>query len=554
MLYELTLYKHFEQNSKTKTTIEELATIWQCSTRHAKNQIQLLDKCGVVHWETLRGRGKKPSITLLRNKIDVLVDVMQKLWAKGKYEETMRLAEQLSLLTHPQIRQWLNVRFGLQVEHNLHIFKQPMYFVELCLDPLRALSRHDMHIIEQIHESLFIIGEDGQPKENLVFHSSTKDFQHWQFILRKGILFHNLQEVTAADVVVSLRKAAPFYKLSFEFEKLAEIDRYEIHVTLNKPFTLLPHFLASARFAIMPLDRKENIGCGPFSLLEHNDERMKLQTFPQYFKARPWIDLVEIVYTDHFQNEWIRYEPFPAHIPSLKIINQEIGAEYVALNSHSPVLADERTRAAIWHAITPEQFIEEHSNEIVAYSWLLNGEQLIFKQAEPIPISIPPLVIGYQQIRKGVNHEREALILQRQLSEAGIQASLKCINFNEPHNKLNEEIDLFVGGIALGKNILLSLLSIYLSEPSILLSFLSTDDKKAVLQKLQSLSEQYVKLDAFKEIEIYMQSTYNLKFLSHRQHNFYIREGTPYKHVQFDHNGRLDYRSMYLLNENIEVN
>ena len=70
MQYELTLYKYFEQNIRTETTIEKLATIWHCSSRHAKTQIQYLQQQQVVHWETSRGRGKKPFLTLLREKIE----------------------------------------------------------------------------------------------------------------------------------------------------------------------------------------------------------------------------------------------------------------------------------------------------------------------------------------------------------------------------------------------------------------------------------------------------------------------------------------------------
>lgn len=549
MHYELTLYKYFEQNVRTETTIEMLATIWHCSSRHAKTQIQLLQQQQFVRWETMRGRGKKPFITLLREKIEVLIEVMQALWEKSKYEEAIQLASEKELLAHPKIQQWLNIQFGLHSEENVHVFRQPMYYVELCLDPLKALSRHDMHILEQIHESLFTIDENGHACENMLFDVHTVNYQNWQFILRKGILFHHLQEVTATDVVASLVKAAPLYKHTFQFLDVQEVDRYEIHVTLNKPFALLPHFLASTRFAIVPANGMELIGCGPFSLIEHSDLRLKLQTFQHYFKQRPWIDLVEIVYSNQFQVDSIRYEPFDSSIPSRKIINQELGAEYVALNGRYGELNDKNKRAYIWHLIEQEQFIVDSSSDTVAHSWMMDGEPIKLSKPTQKPSFNQSLKIGYQQIREGVNHEHKAKILQRQLSEAGIESTLTCINFKEEQVDINRQIDVFIGGIAIGNNVFSSLISTYMGEPQIIINFLELSDAEYLLQRLKLITEKPVNKAVFKEIEQFIQMNYTLKFLTHRQHEFYIREDTAYKHVQFDQHGRLDYRSMYLSKE-----
>ena len=549
MHYELMLYQHFEQNVRTETTIDRLAELWCCSSRHAKTQIQYLQQQQVVRWETMRGRGKKPYITLLREKIEVLIGTMETLWEKSKYEEAIQVAGEMALLTHPQIQQWLNVQFGLQIEKNVHIFRQVMYYVELCLDPLKALSRHDVHMLEQIHESLFTIDEKGNPCENLLFHVHTDDFKEWQFILRKGVLFHNLQEVTASDVVASLQRAAPFYKHSFQFINVREVDRYEIHLTLDKPCALLPHFLASSKFSIVPANGVEHIGCGPFALIEHSDVRIKLQTFNHYFKQRPWIDLVEIVYNNQFQVDAIRYEPFDSAIPNRKIINHELGAEYVAFNGRFGELMDKQKRAFLWHLIYQEDFITNPVSETVAYSWMLEGKPIQRLEIKQIPSFDRPLTIGYQQIREGVNHEPKAKILQKQLAQVGIQSTLKCINLKEKQTDLNRQIDLFVGGFAFSHNMFMSLISAYLAEPKIILNFLEPSNAEYIGNRLNEVVEKKVDMAIFKEIEQFIQTNYTVKFLTHRQHIFYVREDTAYKHVQFDQHGRIDYRSMYLSKE-----
>lgn len=549
MNYELTLFQHFQPNRKTETTIKAIATIWHCSTRHAKTQLHRLHEQQIILWETFQGRGKKPLLTILVQEMDVLLDAMETLWQKSKFEEAIQLAKEMGRLNHPNVQHWLTIRFGIQHEKNRHVFRQSMYFVELCLDPHQALSRHDIHVLEQIHETLFIIDNAGRVQPNLLFHFSTQDAITWHFLLRKGIQFHHLQEVTVTDVKATLLAGAFIYKHSFEIESIEVIDRYELVVKLKNPCALFPYFLASTRLAIVPEDGQKNIGCGPFMLLEQNENQLTLQAFQHYFKSRPWIDCVEIVYNREFQMDAIRYEPFEPTIPSRKIEFEEPGACYICFNSRYGPFVDEQLRAYIWHAIEPSDFILAEENEKVAYSWHLEGEGIILPEPEQKPKLPEMLVIGYQQIRQGVNHEEKAKILQQQLSEMGINVKLTCINFKEQQNKVNETIDLFIGGIALGQNLILSLLQSYLAEPKIILNFLTSSAEMHVKQLLQTVVQKNADPMIFHEIEHFIQQTYTVKFITQRKHTYYVREDTPYKHVQIDKHGRIDYRNLFYSNE-----
>ncbi|MEG0472630.1 MAG: ABC transporter substrate-binding protein [Solibacillus sp.] len=549
MNFELQLHQNFKQHKKMETTIDELAAIWHCSPRYAKTQMKLLHERQLVEWETKQGRGKKPFLTLLRAKTDVLLEVIETLWEKSKYDEAFKLIRDFELTMHPKIQQWLHVQFGLQSIQNEHIFRQAMYDVTLCLDPLRALSRHDVHMIEQIHESLFAMDDDGNVHKNLLFHVQSKDFQHWQFILKKGVLFHHMEELTVKDVIASLQAAAPFYSHYFQFEQLDATSLYEFHVTLQKPCALLPHFFASPRFAILPANRNEGIGCGPFSIVINSASQFKLQTFPYYFKERPWIDGVEIVYTEPNQLAHlspISYKPFSKSIPSQQLIFQENGAEYLVLNGQTGPLNDEELRAAIWRLIQPDQFVNHKYGEQVAYGWTVGSEPFPIQSRNIEPITCPPLTIGYQQIREGASHEREAKIIQQQLATFGIESTLQCINFKEKQQNLAAQLDIFIGGVALGENYLPSLLNTYLNEPQPILSLLSQQDYEFVLQRLERIIEQPSDATRISEIEQFLQQKYCLKFLTHRQHSFYVREDTPFQHVQFDRNGRINYRKIFL--------
>lgn len=549
MYYELELYKHFKPLVRTETSINFLSTIWHCSTRHAKTQIHMLHQNQVIEWEPLKGRGKKPYLTLHKEKIEVLLDVMKLLWKKTKYEEAFQIAHETELYTHPKIQKWLNVQFGLHKETNLHIFRHSMYFVELCLDPVKALSRHDLHVLEQIHETLFYIDEEGNARENLLFYVNNEDFLHWHFVLRKGIQFHHLQEVTATDVVTSLKAVEPLYSHSFIFKEILAVNRYELTITLEEPCVLFPHFLASIRFAITPTSGIKNIGCGPFSLMEQNEKKLRLEAFPQYYKERPWIDVVEIVYNNYFLPNSIQYEPFESSIPYKKMINQELGADFICLNSRLGQLRDKLKREYIWHLIKPTEFITNPLTEDVSHGWLIGSDALNLQITTHNPRFSKPLVIGYQQIRKGVNHKEKASILQKLLEKFGIATVLKCIDFTSEQSNLHTQIDLFIGGISLGHNINLALINTYLAEPKIICDFLDREEAIYVSEQLQLFIQKKGDTDTFKKIERYIQENHTVKFLTHRKHMVYMRKDTPYKHVKLDQHGRIDYRNMYYLEE-----
>lgn len=542
---ELMLFTRFLSMEKTQTSIKELAVIWQCTERHAKTKIQALQQEQKVIWETQQGRGKKPYITLLRDKIDVLIEVMQELWQKNKYEEATELAKDFELLQHPKVQEWLTVQFGLKQINNEHVYRQPMNYVELCLDPLNSLSRHDTHMIEQIHESLYRIDENGNAVKNLLFDAVTGDYCEWTFILRKGIYFHHLQEMQAKDVVVSLRQAAGTYNHSFEIEVLHAVNDYEVYVRLNHPFVLLPHFLASTRFSILPENREPLIGCGPFFITEHSESMLTLQTFTHYFKERPWIDRVEIVYQNDFTFDSIRYAPFTDDIPSRKLVNKELGGEYIAINSNSDQLQSLESRAYLWHMIDPALYVYETRYEEVAKGWM--RRQVAFKMPEydEAPHFSRPLRIGYQQIREGVSHLYKAEILQKQLKNIGIDSTFVCINFKEKNWSLVETLDLFIGGLVISENKWLSLIYTYLAEPKIFLRFLTEDARRSVHQQIQHVSENPLNDQLFDPVEQFLQENATLKFLTHRQQIYYIREDSAYKHLRVDNNGRINYRKMY---------
>lgn len=552
MYYELRLFQFFKLLKRQETSVEELAQIWQCSTRYAKTIIQKLQKQNLIKWEATKGRGKKPFITILKSKHDCIFDLFIYYWEKDQFEYAYALLGEYQMLNEPRIQEWLQQQYGVQQTQNAEqIFRFPLYEGNLTLNTLQAISSHDAHFIKQVHETLFKENEiSGEIEGNLLFHYETSDYQQWRFILRKGVYFHHLKPVQAADVKYSLERLIEIAKPYFDFEKFEIIHDYELILTLSKPFAILPNLLTSFRTAILPKDHPDgSIGCGPFKLEERSKYRFKLKTFDHYFHKRPYIDGIEVIFANHGSDLGISYLPYPKTIPQKKVLVQEIGADFVVLNSKSGPLQDLEMRETVYALINAADFADIEHHELVATSWLPNQNTLQTHAKIKCPgTSFPILTIGFQQIHPDANHLDKALILQKQLEAHGISSHIKCIDLQKTYD-LDKSIDIFIGGATIGKQKILSILNTYLTKPKAILSLLDEDNKSILLQRLQTIysGEQANSYEqTFNQIEQQLQAMYCLKFLTHRQHHVYIREDLNYQNLQFDENGYIQYKKIFV--------
>jgi SgrR family transcriptional regulator len=552
MHYELRLFQFFKPHTRQETSIEELAQIWQCSARYAKTIVQKLQQQNIIQWETSKGRGKKPFITLLQSKHDCIFTLFQHYWLKEQFERAYSLLAEYQMLHEPKIQAWLGQQFGVQQKANAEqIFRFPLPERNVTFNPLQAISNYDAHFIKQVHETLFKENEiTGEIEGNLIFHYETKDLKSWRFILRKGIYFHHLKPVQAADVQYSLERLAEIAKPYFDFEKFEIIHDYELIVTLSKPFAILPNLLTSFRTVILPKDYPDGaIGCGPFMLEEQSNYRLQLKTFDHYFHTRPYVDGIEAFFNKNKTDFGISYTPYPKSTPQQAVFIKEIGANYVVFNSKAGSLQNPFMRETVYALIEATDFTDVEQYEVVATSWFPN--QHTFKPRAELKCasaSFPILTIGYQQIHPDVNLLNKAVILQKQLNKYGIPSRLQCIDLQQVHH-LEDSIDLFIGSISIGKQKILSILNAYFSKPHAIFSMVDEQHKQLLLQKIETIySGIQTRADEqmFHEIEQQLQTIHCLKFLTHQQYHLYIREDIHFQNVQFDDDGFIKYKKIFV--------
>lgn len=556
--YLLLLYEKYEPFIKYETTIEELANIWNCSTRYAKTIVKKCYESEWVDWKTYQGRGKKPELKIKLPKLQAIFIEFDKQWQGAHYDKAYKLLHEYQLLGNPEVNAWLTDRYGFNKSGDeLDIFRYPYPKVELNIDPIKGLSRHDGHIARQIFETLFeFCPKTQRARPNLVFAYHTVDHRVWRFTLRKDVTFHNGEKLTSRDVVASLERAMSIVFDLFAIVEIIALNSYSIEITLKKPNALFPRLLCSIKMAIVSYEWIKGgetgipVGCGPFQLTTFKEEYMRLTVFPNYFKERPWIDVIEIIHTPEIVKFGLSAIPFDDKIPHIKKVFREEGGDFILFNATSnSVLQDDFLRKTIYSLINPHEYCLKEYGETVAYSFFLDAKEVVVPITDLVLGShFPKLKIGVQQIRANVNHLREANILSERLTAYGIEHEIELAPYRAPSDQIVSDYDIYIGGIALGQDRIISLHHIFQSVQFPITTFLNGKVKEQVeelLEQILNYSDDQKVVKLFIEVEKVMQQAATIKFLSHRVHNVYIRDNSPFAGIEMEANGKMDYRKIY---------
>ncbi len=164
------------------------------------------------------------------------------------------------------------------------------------LDPHVSSSAVELEVIHHLFESL--VAMDGNYNTKPVLADKvdiSSDAKTFTFTLRKGVKFHNGQELTSADVLASFeryKKLSPNAQVLTDVESFTAPDAHTFVVKLSKPNAVFVDILKSPvyPFAILPASQKDKpgrgidiIGTGPFTLGEWvKDSHLVIKRFDGY--------------------------------------------------------------------------------------------------------------------------------------------------------------------------------------------------------------------------------------------------------------------------------
>jgi len=211
-------------------------------------------------------------------------------------------------------------------------------------------------------------------------------------------------------------------------------------------------------------------------------------------------------------------------------------------------------RKQILESLMPEDMKNEgHNNEFRATSFLtprsLEKHNSPRDRVPEIHFENLKLKIGVQRIRQDANHVKAAKQLQAQLQAIGIKSQLELVDFTAVcSDYYNSTYDLFIGGIALGNDEMISLLRVIQSPafpiyPWVTEKVCSKIDE--VICLMRSSQESQVQWKYYCEIEDLLKSEYAILFLNHRFHAVYEPDKSEYVNIKLNCNGRVDYRKVW---------
>jgi peptide/nickel transport system substrate-binding protein len=174
------------------------------------------------------------------------------------------------------------------------------------LDPWTSSNFSSLQGYEHVYESLTGYDEKTSIIPALAEKWDTPDDKTYVFTLRKGVKFHNGQDLTGADVAYSLEKAidektgSPWRSLLQPITSIEVPDPGTVKVNLSAPYPGLLGALAVLRNSgIVPKDWDKNantklqaVGTGPFKLTEFvATDHLTYQKNADYWdKGRPKLD------------------------------------------------------------------------------------------------------------------------------------------------------------------------------------------------------------------------------------------------------------------------
>ncbi|MGE7624904.1 ABC transporter substrate-binding protein [Viridibacillus sp. NPDC096237] len=560
--YMLKLAENYPTNEWQKTSVVEIAELFNCSPRYVKTIIKNLVQADLIEWQSFKGRGKLPLIFVKLDSKQVIKRKFDDYWEIGNYSKAYALLKEYELLGDQEVMKWIQKHFGMvhvdNKEKSLDVFRYPYPDTQLILDPLHTLSRHDVHFCEQLFEPLFLFDSDNQKVvPNIAIGYETNDGQNWHIFLRKDIHFHDDSILTSKDIVATFNRAAKQLSERVKLQSTSSINNFCVYVKLEESNYLFLRYLCSMKLAIVShkwIEKGESgtpVGCGPFQLLAHTEDYMKLTVFPKYFGLRPWLDQVEIIHTPNEVSFGISREPSDSLKSSYKIEQSELGADFILLNAtKNSILSNSELREWLYEKIHPESFCLYEIGETVAYSFLQENKinEITNRQVDKLEIDWPVIRIGVQQIRSNANHLREAEILEQQLNMLGIPCSLELADIFIKAEEVAEKYDCFVGGVALNKDKLISLMTLLQSNQFCFLAFLNVKAQiqvQKILKDIKAQSNEASQLDLYLQIEAILKRENVLKFLTHRKHWLYVSNDSPFTNIHMDAQGKLDYRRIY---------
>ena len=304
------------------------------------------------------------------------------------------------------------------------------------LDPHASNDNPSSRVRVQIYDRLVQLDDNGVPQPMLAESWERPDDTTTIFHLRKGVKFHNGDEMKASDVKFSLERALKAPEIFYIIEGINGIevlDDYTVKVTTEKPMAALLNNLSNGTIAILSEKAtteagegfgQHPIGTGPYKFVSwQSGDKITLEAFPEYWQGTPSIKNVVFKSIVEETNRTIGLET-----GELDVVYDILGMDKVKLREDERFTFIEEPQLALTYLgfnLKKEPYNNPKVREAISYA--IDQKPIIdtvfLGAAEPANSILGKNIFAYYDVEKFTQDIEKAKAL---LAEAGYPDGFKA--------------------------------------------------------------------------------------------------------------------------------
>jgi len=441
-----------------KTTLPMVADVLFTTPRHARNLLNQMFELSWLSWTPKPGRNQRSTLILNLRLDELKAQLAAKRILEGKYEKALSILDddELAFGRLLQSTSGASIREGL-----LHIqltYKRP--FERLVPHQLQRSS--ERYLLRQIYCCLVSSGANGTLEPQLAHHwHYDKSRLEWSFYLRPGLTFHNGEGINEVAIVNLFKKLATLEDYQGELHHLSDVSSptpNKIVFKLSKPDLGFGGLISGVKYSIQPVTQinnsmiKQVVGCGPFEVTEHSDNKLCLQAFERFYACRALTDQVTIWHLDEseLKNKQIQTNQpgaqssadchyYVSHAVSKHVdrnVQQsrtEDGCMFVLFNQCSEIALSAKQRRFLSTYLTPAKVFEYLDNHNLLFGCevahnLLPMWHKITRPTMPqvsLPYQLSIAIYDYSSLRNC------ALAVKHLLEQFGVKVSIHSYSYRQ---------------------------------------------------------------------------------------------------------------------------